>query len=145
MYTNIYYIIIKNNTENSLHLNSTHSLLILIKNIFIKTSVKGIFKYFLVQFIKYQAYKIKFTGKGYKIKKPTKKSFRFLFNKSHLCVIWWKNVHFKKYKKYKTYIRSINLINNTVNKILKIRMIDVFTKKGLRLSRSTIYKKKGKK
>ena len=87
LYTNIYYIIIKNNTRNTLHLNSTCSLLIIIKNTLLRINVKSIFKYFLVQFIKYQAYKIKFTGKGYKIKKPTKKSFRFLFNKSHLCII----------------------------------------------------------
>lgn len=148
-YNNTYSTLLKNSINNKLHLCNTSSLLLIIssftKNTISKNNFKTIFRNFTAQFVKYKTYKIKFTGKGYKIKKPTKKSFRFLFNKSHICIIWWKNIHFKKYKKYKTYIRSINLIKNTINKILKIRKIDIFTKKGLRISKTTIFKKKGKK
>lgn len=88
VYNNTYFIIIKNNTVNILHLRSIHSMLLIIQNILLKVNIKVIFRYFLAQFIKYRTYKIKFAGKGYKIKKPTKKSFRFLFNKSHICIIW---------------------------------------------------------
>lgn len=145
IYGKIFYIVIKNNTKNILHLLSVRSMYLVIQDILLKLDENDPLRLFLAQFIKYKTFKIKFTGKGYKIKKPTKKSFRFLFNKSHICVIWWKNMHYKKFKKYKTYIRSTNLPKSTVNKILNIRYIDVFTKKGLRLSKSIIYKKKGKK
>lgn len=89
--------------------------------------------------------KIKFAGKGYKIKKNSKKSLIFLFNRAHLTIVWWKNFMVKKLKKYKLYLSCTksNVIN--VNKILRIRYVNVFTKKGLRMSRGIIFKKKGKK
>jgi len=87
IYNNTYFVIIKNNTTNTLYLHSVRSLMLRIQNVFKQISIKDVLRKFLTQFIKYKTCKIKFAGKGYKIKKPTKKSFRFLFNKSHMCII----------------------------------------------------------
>lgn len=43
---------------------------------------------FLKQFYLCNFTKIKFTGKGYKIKKNTKQSLIMLFNKSHTTTLW---------------------------------------------------------
>ena len=43
---------------------------------------------FLKQFYLCQSAKIKFTGKGYKIKKNTKKSIILRFNKAHITILW---------------------------------------------------------
>ena len=148
IYSNINYIILKckyNNKYPNMHTYGSNSLVLETKDIFVKKDFEKKSRQFLKQFLLYHTYKIKFAGKGYKIKKPTKKSFFFLFNKSHPCVIWWKNIHFKKFKKYKTYIKSTNPIRKLINTILKIRVVNVFTKKGLKLTKNILYKKKGKK
>lgn len=145
IYNNLHFMVLKNTGSKKMLLCNSRSLSLRVKGCLGKVDLKSAFRRFLGQFIKYRTYKIRFAGKGYKIKKLTRKSFFFLFNKSHLCIIWWKNMHYKKYKKYKTYIRSASAIKNTIRRILKIRMIDVFTKKGLRLTRDIMYKKKGKK
>ncbi len=102
-------------------------------------------KYFLNQFYFYKFTKIKFTGKGYKIKKNSNKSMILLFNRAHTTTLWWKNIVIKKLKKYKMYIKYNNTQKNIINNILNIRYINIFTKKGLRMSRQIIFKKKGKK
>jgi hypothetical protein len=107
-------------------------------------SLKNI-KYFLNQFYFYKFTKIKFTGKGYKIKKNSSKSLILLFNRAHTTTLWWKNLSIKKIKKYKMYLKYNHLQKNIVNTILNVRYINIFTKKGLRESRQIILKKKGKK
>ena len=79
-----------------------------------------------------------------KIKKNSSRSMILLFNRSHITTMWWKNVVLKKLKKYKMYIKHINN-PEVVKLILKIRPINIFTKKGLRKSRQVLLKKKGKK
>ena len=98
---------------------------------------------YLKQFYLCQFTKIKFTGKGYKIKKNTKKSIVLLFNRAHITVLWWNNLIIKRLKKYKMYIKYIQ--GDIIKQIINIRCINVFTRKGLRESRQVLFKKKGKK
>ncbi len=100
---------------------------------------------FIKQFTLCDSSKIKFTGKGYKIKKNSKESLMLLFNKSHITTIWWKNIFVKKLKKYKIFIKYNPLNKKIIETILNIRPINIFTKKGLRKARQILYKKKGKK
>jgi len=102
-------------------------------------------KSFIKQFRLCEFTKIKFTGKGYKIKKNTKHSLILLFNRAHITTIWWKNIFVKKLKKYKVYIRYMNMNKNFINTLISVRPINIFTKKGLRKSRQILLKKKGKK
>jgi len=90
--------------------------------------------------------KIKFSGKSYKIKKRLNKFF-LKFNKSHLEIIGYKNFFIKKIKKTKIILKSNNLlkINLFLKKIISIRKINIFNRRGLRCSREKIYKKIGKK
>lgn len=99
---------------------------------------------FLNQFYKYKYFKVRFVGKGYKIKKK-KKIFFLLFNRSHRTRIWWRHIFFKKFKKYKMYLKGTYFCNALSHNLLKIRKINIFTKKGLRLTRQKKFKKKGKK
>ena len=99
---------------------------------------------FLYQFFLCNFTKIKFAGKGYKIKKNNNNNLFLLFNKSHITNIWYKNIVLKKYKKYKIYIKHIDAFA-VIQHILNVRPTNIFTKKGLRTSRQIIYKKKGKK
>lgn len=100
---------------------------------------------FVKQFFLCQLSKIKFTGKGYKIKKNTKNSLILLFNRSHLTSIWWKNIFIKKLKKYKIIVKYTPINSQVINTIINVRPINLFTKKGLRISRQILLKKKGKK
>jgi len=100
---------------------------------------------FLKQFYMCDVTKIKFTGKGYKIKKNTKSSVIMLFNRAHMTVFWWNNIIVKKLKKYKLYIKYTHYNQTAIRTILSLRSINIFTKKGLRQSRQIVYKKKGKK
>lgn len=100
---------------------------------------------FLLQFYFYKFTKIKFAGKGYKIRKNMKQSMILLFNRAHTTTIWWKNIFIKKLKKYKIYIKYNYNFINVCTEIVNIRYVNVFTKKGLRMSRQILMKKKGKK
>jgi hypothetical protein len=90
--------------------------------------------------------KIKFIGKSYKIKKRLNKFF-FKFNKSHLEMINWKNFFLKKIKKNKILLKTNNFIkiNFLVKRIINIRKLNIFNRRGLRCSKEKIYKKIGKK
>lgn len=103
------------------------------------------FESFIKQFALCETSKIKFTGKGYKIKKNSKKSLMLLFNRSHITTIWWRNIFIKKLKKYKIYIKCNAVNKKIIETIINIRSVNIFTKKGLRLSRQVLLKKKGKK
>lgn len=90
--------------------------------------------------------KIKFTGKGYKIKKK-KKSIKFFFGRSHLTTIFFKKISIRRLTKYKLFFftkkyETVKFINSLIK---KIRKINIYTKRGLRFSRQKIYKKTGKK
>ena len=98
------------------------------------------------QFCTYNFLKIKFAGKGYKIKKISKNSFLFVFNRAHQTILFFKNNFFKKIKKRKIYIKYVGFSTKCeLPQILKkIRCISPYTKRGLRLAKQTIYKRRGK-
>jgi ribosomal protein L6P/L9E len=91
--------------------------------------------------------KIVFFGKGFKIKKFKNKTLSLFFNKSHINFIKWGCISIKKLKKTKIVVCSSNhqSINSCTRSIVNSRPLNVFTKKGLRLSRQLVFKKVGKK
>ena len=121
----------------------------LMNSTFLKLKVNNLqnkkLNWFLKQFYICAFNKIKFSGKGYKIKKNSKQSLILLFNRSHITIIWWKNIILKKLKKYKIYIKYNYKNLPMVQTILNTRPVNIFTKKGLRNSRQILKKKKGKK
>lgn len=145
IYNKLFYIMFKNTGSGKIKLKSSNTLCVEIEDFWNRTNSGKAIRPYFIQFLKYKYYKIKFIGKGYKIKKKKKKTLFFFFNRSHSCILWWRNIHYKKLKKYKTYLRSTIPIGHIVNRILNIRLINVFTRRGLRLTRNILYKKKGKK
>jgi ribosomal protein L6P/L9E len=102
----------------------------------------------------YFSTKITFSGKGYKIRKFHKilntgsnKFIMFYFNRSHLNIVHFFNTIVKKLKKSKILLHNSNheYLQQLIKLVLNIRKLNVFTLKGLRLSRQLVYKKVGKK
>lgn len=92
--------------------------------------------------------KIKFTGKGYRIAfQKKKKIMKFYFGHSHDTLIVFKWVVVKKPHKYKFIIlkNNITTLRKLNETILRIKPINIYTKRGLRNFRQIIYKRKGKK
>jgi ribosomal protein L6P/L9E len=103
---------------------------------------------FLFNFKRLWHVKIKFTGKGFKIKrKKKKKSIKFYFYYSHVNVIMLRCSKLRHRKKNRMIIKTWNKnnIGVTLRKILKIKKLNIFTKRGLRCSKQIIFKKTGKK
>jgi len=103
------------------------------------------FDKYIAQFDKYMYAKIKFAGKGYKIRKRNYRSVTLVFNKAHITTIWWRNMYIKKIRKSKLYLKYTFKSMAIIKTILNVRFINIFTKKGLRISRQIVLKKKGKK
>jgi hypothetical protein len=141
IYNNNYYCFIKTSKSIKLRLRTSTSVCFYCQN---WTSTINIEK-FIKQFALCDFSKIRFTGKGYKIKKNSKSSLILLFNRAHITVIWWRNIFLRKIKKYKMYINCTGANKNIVNTIIGTRLINIFTKKGLRKTRQILLKKKGKK
>ena len=94
--------------------------------------------------------KIKFKGKGFRVRfKKNNKILKFTFGHSHMnCVfVNTKTYKVKRLGKYKYTFRCKNLtnINIFLKKICKIKPINMYTKRGIRLGKQIIYKRKGKK
>lgn len=138
IYNNYYFCILK--TKDNINLMNSTFLKLKVNNLQNKK-----LNWFLKQFYICAFNKIKFSGKGYKIKKNSKQSLILLFNRSHITIIWWKNIILKKLKKYKIYIKYNYKNLPMVQTILNTRPVNIFTKKGLRNSRQILKKKKGKK
>ena len=100
----------------------------------------------LKQFCFYKALKIKFTGKGYKIKKVSTNSILFVFNRAHLVLLYYKNIFFKKIKKRKIHIKYIGFLfySQIIPTLKNIRYINTYTRRGLRVSKQIVYKRRGK-
>lgn len=146
IYNENLYFYIKNNFNLKIKKNTNS---IIIKNFKIKKKInieKNIIENFIKSWSVFFFQKIKFTGKGYKIKKK-KKSIKFFFGKSHLTNIIFNKTIFKKITKNKIFFltKKKKYIEFVKSLITKIRRISIYTKRGLRLSRQKIYKKTGKK
>lgn len=89
--------------------------------------------------------KIKFTGKGFKLKKKKNNLFLF-FNRAHKCFfININNIMLRLSKNKIILIKNNERDLVTDSKIItNIRNNNIFTKRGLRLTRQIILKKKGK-
>ena len=144
VYNSNYYSIIKVSRNTKAILNKDNCMELTFKEFSTRTALHQV-KFFLKQFYLCDFAKIKFSGKGYKIRKNSTKSLVLLFNRAHTTTIWWKNIFLKKLKKYKMYIKYTYKNKDIVNTILNVRRINIFTKKGLRKSRQVLLKKKGKK
>ena len=103
------------------------------------TVVKKKQKYFLIIFDKYIYIKYIFSEKS---SMYILSDFNYINN-----IIYFFNILIKKLKKTKLIFYSVNYIffKNIINLTLKIKKFNIFTQKGLRLSRQLIYKKIGKK
>lgn len=103
---------------------------------------------FLKTFEFYFFIKIKFKGKGFKIKFNKKlKIIKFFFGRSHITFFKLKRIKLKKITKYKFILKNLNFSKLKTNsmKITKIKPINVYTLRGIRLSKQIIKKRKGKK
>jgi len=92
--------------------------------------------------------KIKFKGKGFRIRFLKKnKLVKFFFGRSHKTFIFFKKIFLKKISKYKFILKSINKSKISVNSEMTrgIKPLNVYTLRGLRISRQIIFKRKGKK
>jgi len=92
--------------------------------------------------------KISFKGKGFKLTSKKKTRFiHFLFGHSHIKTIFLKKVKMKRLTKYKYFFKSKHKydLKSSVRMISNIRPLNIFTKRGLRINRQFVYKRKGKK
>lgn len=92
--------------------------------------------------------KIKFKGKGFRMRFFKKNKFvKFFFGKSHKTFILFKKIIMKKINKYKFILKSIKkgILNKNSGVVVNIKPLNFYTLRGLRLTRQTIYKRKGKK
>ena len=101
------------------------------------SSILSMFKYFFI--------KIKFYGKSFRWI-FSKKKIRFKVLKSHYTYILIKHFRFKKKKKFKIKIKTFLVSDKKyyIDKLKYIKMIDVYTKKGLRVLKTVLPKKRGK-
>lgn len=88
--------------------------------------------------------KINYIGKNFKLKKLKNNKNIFLFNNSHIKL--FKEYKIKIIKNNKTsfliIFNNIFYINKFLNFIKKLFKINIFTKKGIKLSRNILYYKK---
>src|ERR1700744_6307073 len=90
--------------------------------------------------------KIKFNGKGFKITFKKKNKFlNFMFGHSHIKIIFLKNTEIKRLSKYKYILKYTNKckLKQTALLISRVRLLNIFTKRGLRIMRQNVFKRKG--
>lgn len=103
---------------------------------------KNIFKNFLFTLDNYYFEKIRFAGKGYRVVlKKKKKRMKFKFGHSHKKMIFFKNIHLKKYHKYKFILYNNNkkTVTNTALLVCAVKPTNLYTKRGIRRSRQILF------
>jgi ribosomal protein L6P/L9E len=97
----------------------------------------------------YYFIKIKFKGKVYKLTKYKKNNLKLSFGRCHKTILAVRSLFLRKKKKVKNkcmiYGSSLKHINLSKCLIVNTRPINMFTQRGLRLSRQIVYRKIGKK
>lgn len=97
----------------------------------------------------YYFIKIKFKGKVYKLTKLPKNNLKLSFGRCHKNLMVVRSLFLKKKKKIKTkcLLFGVNKSSLNISKQLltNVRPINMFTQRGLRLSRQIVYRKIGKK
>ena len=92
--------------------------------------------------------KIKFIGKGFRIQSFKKKGvINFTFGHSHMYKVFMQKFFFKRLSKYKYFFKTKNIfmLNNLKINLLKIKPLNEYTLRGLRLAKYTVTKRKGRK
>lgn len=118
------------------------------ENYLYKSNIKNNFEKFFNSWNLFYFNKIKFKGKGFRIKFFKKiKLIKFYFGRSHKTFILLKKTLKKRINKYKFILMGLNKNKILIisKKITNIKKINKYTLRGLRLSRQIIYKRKGKK
>lgn len=149
IYNNVIMLKLKINTINLYLDKETNNIKLLFNecgnnNVYMNNTINK----FLKNLFFYTFLKIKFKGKGYKIKILRKrKMIQFFFGVSHIKVTFLKKIIIKKLSKYKFLLKSksIHILKKISNKIINVRKINPYTLRGLRLSKMVIIKRKGKK
>jgi hypothetical protein len=153
LYNTNYYIIFhllqqyELNIKKNIFINK-HTNTILLNSFFNDAKLKTLntnLYYFLFS-IEYVFYKkLKFTGKGFKIKKK-KNNIILYFNTAHINLLILKNNITQKLAKNKYIILKSNNYHNYCDSYLfkSVKLNNIFTKRGLRFTRQIIFKKKGK-
>lgn len=127
------------------------TLSICTKTAFLKTaSVTDMFLYNSYLNTLYQAFfrKIKFTGKGFRLTSFKKKrAFEFIFGYSHMYILYINKIFYKRYSKYKYIFFSKNSeqLKITSKEITNVKPLNVYTLRGLRETKATVVKRKGRK
>lgn len=114
------------------------------ENYFLFKNFNFFLKHIFVSFF----FKIRFNGKGFRIQSfRNKKTMNFTFGYSHIYYVNLKKLNFKRLSKYKYFFKTNSLIslNFLKNIFRKIKPINAYTLRGLRISRTTIVKRKGRK
>lgn len=123
--------------SNTLLINSNNSISLSFANNYLSNFINTWNIFFLK--------KIKFKGKGYKVVKN--KNFLYLiFNHAHLTWFIFFNIICYRLRKQK-YIfiyKNFKLLNQIAKNIYNIRPINIFTRRGIRLSKQKIFNKIGK-
>lgn len=119
-------------------------------NLYFQLSVKhlnnsSIFNNFLLKWYIYPTNKIKFSGKGYKIIKHAF-CLNLSLNTSHeQWSFFFKTLPIKIQKqRFLFFNKNGYELNKILNSLINLRLINVYTKRGLRLGRQQIVKKVGK-
>jgi ribosomal protein L6P/L9E len=126
----------------SLYLNKHSTTLLTNKNTSIKERV---IKNFFIKISNPYIKKLKFSGKGYKILKKGSNLNLYLNTSHNQWLISFKTIIIKTQKQRFLFLnKNINQLEYILKKMLKIRPINIFTKRGLRLSKQKVFKKIGK-
>ena len=148
LYENNFYFKIFIKTNYIFINKETNNLKIQNNKYYLNKKIEKELKKFLTSLNSYFFLKIKFKGKGYKINFYKKtKLIKFFFGSSHIQLFKLKNIVIKKLSKYKFILKNTNLdnLNQISKKIIKVRNINPYTLRGIRISKSIIIKRKGRK
>jgi len=107
-------------------------------------SILFLIKMVLSQMFKYFFLKIRFNGLGYYLYKDKKNTIGAQFNYSHKINFYINTIFIKNFNKRSWIFKSLNWSNLSLNvKLLtSIRPTNIFTKRGIRLTKQIIYLKK---
>lgn len=138
-----------NNYETDVYIDDfTKSISVnTLKNLFKQNSLKNL-NFELKNFFFTFFFKIKFVGKGFRIQSfRNKKLMNFTFGHSHKMYMHLPLTFFKRISKQKYFfkMKRIELKNYLINKFKEVKPINKYTLRGLRITRTIITKRKGRK
>jgi len=148
LYNNLYSVNLVNNKKNIRINLESYSIRMKFGYNFDNNYNIKLFNNFIKTFESYFFLKIKFKGKGFKIKFNKKlKLIKFYFGRSHITFFKLKTLKLKKITKYKFLLKNLNFnkLKKKASEMTYIKPVNVYTLRGIRLSRQFIRKRKGKK